>query len=94
VVSGALAPPAIRGVMRNELGRFRDCYESLPRPRPVVVSTLSFTIGAAGTVTAGRVESEASPALGACLERVMLAMRFPTPAAGDVSVDYPMQFGP
>jgi hypothetical protein len=94
VVSGAIAPDAIRAVLRNELGRFRDCYDRLPQPRPVVVSTLRFTIGAAGQVTAGRVDSEQSPALGACLERVVLAMQFPSPTDGDVTVDYPMQFGP
>lgn len=94
VVSGALAPDAIRAVMRGEFGRFRECYATLPEPRPVVVSTLSFTIGAAGNVTAGHVDSEASPVLGQCLERVMLAIRFPAPKAGDVTVGYPMQFGP
>ncbi|MEO8178937.1 MAG: M56 family metallopeptidase [Deltaproteobacteria bacterium] len=93
-VSGRLPPEAIRAVMRGELGRFRECYETLPEPRPVVVSKLNFTIGAAGTVTAGHVDSEASPVLGQCLERVMLAIRFPTPVAGDVTVGYPMQFGP
>jgi beta-lactamase regulating signal transducer with metallopeptidase domain len=93
-VSGRLAPDVIRAVMRDEFGRFRECYESLPEPRPVVVSTLNFTIGAAGNVTAGHVDSEASPVLGQCLEHVMLAMRFPAPAAGDVTVGYPMQFGP
>ena len=93
-VSGRLAPDVIRGVMRDELGRFRGCYETLPEPRPVLASKLNFTIGAAGNVTAGHVDSEASPMLGQCLERVMLAIRFPPPAAGDVAVGYPMQFGP
>ncbi len=92
--SGGLAPRVIRDVMRNELDRFRECYATLPPPRPVVVSKLNFTIGAAGNVTAGHVESEASPALGQCLERVMLALRFPAPKAGDVTVGYPLQFGP
>jgi hypothetical protein len=42
-----------------------------------------------------RVESEApSPVLVQCLDRVMLAMRFPAPEAGDVTVRYAMQFGP
>jgi hypothetical protein len=94
VVSGSLAPDAIRQVMRAEFARFRECYDSLPRPRPVVVSTLSFTIGAAGDVTAGGVESDASPALGQCLERVLFAMRFPAPRGGVVTVSFPMQFGP
>ena len=80
--------------MRDEFGRFRECYETLPQPRPVVVSKLNFTIGAAGNVTAGHVDSEASPVLGQCLERVMLAIRFPAPKAGDVTVGYPVQFGP
>lgn len=93
-VSGRLAPDVIRAVMRDEFGHFRECYESLPPPRPVVVSTLNFTIGAAGHVTAGHVDSEASPLLGQCLERVMLAIRFPPPQAGEVTVDYPMHFGP
>jgi beta-lactamase regulating signal transducer with metallopeptidase domain len=93
-VSGALAPAVIRAVMRDEFGRFRECYETLPQPRPVVVSNLNFTIGAAGNITAGHVDSEASPVLGHCLERVMLAIRFPAPEAGDVTVDYPVQFGP
>jgi hypothetical protein len=93
-VSGALAPQVIRGVMREQFGRFRACYESLPQPRPVVSSDLNFTIGAAGDVTAGHVDSEASPALGQCLERVVLALHFPAPKAGDVTVEYPVQFGP
>jgi beta-lactamase regulating signal transducer with metallopeptidase domain len=93
-VSGRLAPDVIRAVVRDEFDRFRECYETLPQPRPVVTSTLNFTIGAAGSVTAGHVDSEASPVLGQCLERVMLALRFPTPKAGDVTVGYPMEFGP
>jgi hypothetical protein len=93
-VSGRLAPDAIRAVMRDEFGRFRECYGTLPEPRPVVLSTLNFTIGAAGNVTTGHVDSEASPVLGQCLERVMLAMRFPAPKGGDVSVEYPMQLSP
>jgi len=80
--------------MRDEFARFRQCHESLPEPRPVVAPTLSFTIGAAGNVTAGRVDSEAGPALGQCLERVMFAIRFPPPRGGDVTVEFPMQFGP
>jgi beta-lactamase regulating signal transducer with metallopeptidase domain len=93
-VSGRLAPDVIRAVLRDEFGRFRECYETLPQPRPVLASKLNFTIGAAGNVTAGHVDSEASPVLGQCLERVMLAIRFPAPKAGDVTVDYPVQFGP
>ena len=93
-VSGRLAPDVIRAVMRDEFGRFRECYKTLPRPRPVLVSKLNFTIGAAGNVTAGHVDSEASPVLGQCLERVMLAIRFPAPVGGDVTVGYPVQFGP
>lgn len=93
-VSGRVAPDVIRAVMRDELGRFHECYETLPEPRPVLMSKLNFTIGAAGNVTAGHVDSEASPVLGQCLERVMLAIHFPAPAAGDVTVGYPMQFGP
>jgi hypothetical protein len=93
-VSGNLAPEVIRAAMRDEFGRFRECYEGLPEPRPVVAPTLNFTIGAAGNVTAGHVDSGASPVLGQCLERVMLAIRFPAPKAGDVTVGYPMQFGP
>jgi beta-lactamase regulating signal transducer with metallopeptidase domain len=93
-VSGRLPPAVIRAAMRDELERFRECYETLPQPRPVVVSKLNFTIGAAGKVTAGHVDSEASPVLGQCLERVMLPIQFPAPEAGDVAVVYTMQFGP
>ena len=93
-VSGPLPPAVIRAVMRDEFSRFRECYATLPQPRPVVTSTLHFTIGAEGNVTAGHVESEASPVLGQCLERVMLALHFPAPNAGDVTVGYPMLFAP
>lgn len=93
-VSGRLPPDVIRAVMREQLGRFRECYETLPPPRPVVMSALEFTIGAKGNVTAGHVKSEASPELGQCLERVMLALHFPAPEAGEVTVGYPMQFAP
>ncbi|HEU4581536.1 MAG TPA: AgmX/PglI C-terminal domain-containing protein [Polyangiaceae bacterium] len=93
-VSGAMAPAVIRAVLRDQFGHFRECYEGLPQPRPAVASNLNFTIGAAGNVTAGQVDSAASPALGQCLERVLLALHFPAPRAGDVSVEYPMQFEP
>jgi hypothetical protein len=93
-VSGRLPPAVVRAVMRDELGRFRQCYEALPQPRPVVMSTLNFTIGAAGNVTAGQVDAEASPVLGRCLERVMFTLQFPAPKAGDVTVGYPMSFTP
>lgn len=94
MVSGRLAPDVIRGVMRDELDLFRECYETLPDPRPVVVSTLNFTIGSAGNITAGHVDSEASPVLGQCLEGAMLPIRFPPPEDGEVTVRYTMQFGP
>jgi hypothetical protein len=89
-----MAPAVIRAVLRDQFGHFRECYEGLPQPRPAVASNLNFTIGAAGNVTAGQVDSAASPALGQCLERVLLALHFPAPRAGDVSVEYPMQFEP
>jgi hypothetical protein len=38
--------------------------------------------------------AEASPELGQCVERVMLAVRFPAPSGGDVTVGYPVLFGP
>jgi len=93
-VSGRLPPAVIRTVLHHELGRFRECYEALPQPRPVVISTLHFTIGSEGNVTSGHVDSEASPMLGQCLERVMFALHFPAPTDGDVTVGYPVQFGP
>jgi hypothetical protein len=92
--SGGMAPEVIRAVMRDELGRFRECYDNLPRPRPMVVAKLNFTIGRSGNVTAGHVDSEASPELGRCLERVLFTIRFPAPKAGDVTVGYPLQFWP
>jgi hypothetical protein len=94
VVSGRLPPAVIRAVMHDEFRRVRECYETLPQPRPVVMSSLNFTIGAEGKVTAGHVDAESSPVLGQCLERIMLALHFPAPQAGDVTVVYPMLFAP
>ena len=93
-VSGRLPAAVIRAVLGAEFGRFRECYAALPHPRRVLRSALNFTIGPEGNVTAGHVESEASPALGQCLERLMLALHFPAPTAGDVTVRYPLRFAP
>jgi hypothetical protein len=66
----------------------------LPEPRPAIGAKLHFTIGAAGSVAAGHVDSEASPALGQCLERALLAVQFPAPEDGEVTVGYPVLFAP
>jgi hypothetical protein len=68
------------GGSRSESGSGR-CRQPLPR----------VLRNPAPAATGGHVEA---PVLGQCLERVMLAIRFPAPKAGDVTVDYPLQFGP
>jgi Zn-dependent protease with chaperone function len=91
---GRLAPEVIRRTVREHYDAFRKCYLDLPPPLPTTEARLSFTIGESGSVTEGRVEANDAPALGACLEPTLLAMVFPKPTGGIVTVVYPVQFAP
>jgi hypothetical protein len=55
---------------------------------------MHFTIGATGAVTGGHVDTEGAPALGTCMEPVMLHFMFPPPEGGVQTVDYPIAFAP
>jgi hypothetical protein len=52
------------------------------------------TISASGAVTGAHVDTEGAPALGACMEPVMMDFVFPPPEEGAPTVDFPIAFAP
>jgi Zn-dependent protease with chaperone function len=84
----------ISKVVRENYPAFRACYERFLDPRPTVRAEMHFTIGATGAVTGGHVNAEGAPALGTCMEPVMLHLMFPPPEEGVQTVVYPIAFAP
>jgi beta-lactamase regulating signal transducer with metallopeptidase domain len=83
----------ISKVVHDHYPAFLACYERVLRSTPIVHAEMHFTIGASGAVTGGHVDSEA-PALGMCMEPVMMHFVFPPPEGGAETVDFPIAFAP
>jgi hypothetical protein len=81
-------------VIHDHFPAFQACYERFVGPKPTFTAEMHFTIGATGAVTGGHVVTEGAPALGACMEPVMLHFVFPPPEEGVQTVDYPIAFAP
>ena len=81
-------------VVHDHFPAFQACYERVVGPKPAVTAEMHFTIGATGAVTGGHVVTVGAPALGACMEPVMLHFVFPPPEEGVQTVDYPIAFAP
>ena len=90
-VHGAIAPEAIRRIIRRNVGQIRYCYETAQRNAPALHGelTVSFAIGLDGRVTEAH-GAPAVPALETVSTCVAVAFRrwtFPTPTdAAAVSV--------
>ncbi len=95
---GRLAPEVIQRVVRSSFGLFRHCYEDGLRRDPTLRGRVSvqFVIGRDGR--AGAVEPADSdlPDVRArvCVREQFKALAFPAPAAGIVTVTYPIMFEP
>jgi beta-lactamase regulating signal transducer with metallopeptidase domain len=81
-------------VVHDHFPALRTCYERYLDPRAIVHAEMHFTIGATGAVTGGHIDAKEAPALGSCMEPVMLHFKFPPPEGGAQTVVFPIAFAP
>lgn len=97
-VSGRLSTDVVQRIIRQNLGRFRMCYDQARARTPQLQGsvTLRFVIGRDGSVTnvsnGGSDLNEAS--LLACVKTAYSGLSFPQPAGGIVTVVSPLLFRP
>jgi hypothetical protein len=96
VVDGRLPPEIIKRIMRQNMGRFRTCYENALVEHPKLAGTVrvKFVIGRDGAVStvqdAGSDINDLN--LIKCINRAVLHISFPQPEGGIVTVVYPIAF--
>jgi hypothetical protein len=97
-VSGRLPPEVIRRIVRQNLGRFRYCYEQGLKRNPTLGGTVTvkFVIGRDGAVAnaADAGSRLADRAVISCITRGVYGLSFPQPEAGIVVVTYPISLAP
>jgi len=96
-LSGHLPPDVIQRIVRQNFGRFRNCYEGGLRSNPNLEGrvTARFVIGrdgAVSNVSAGGDIPDAS--VRSCVASAFYGLSFPAPDAGIVTVTYPIMFSP
>ncbi|MEI9941368.1 MAG: AgmX/PglI C-terminal domain-containing protein [Pseudomonadota bacterium] len=97
-VSGHLPPEVVQRIVRQNYGRFRQCYENGLRTNPNLTGrvTARFVIGREGSVTNVQNGGSDIPDSGvvSCVVSAFYGLSFPTPEAGIVTVSYPIMFSP
>jgi hypothetical protein len=96
-VSGRLPPDVIQRIVRQNFGRFRNCYESGLRTNPnlagrVVARFVIGRDGAVSNVSAGGDLADSS--VRSCVASAFYGLSFPAPDAGIVTVSYPIMLQP
>jgi hypothetical protein len=98
VLSGRLPPEVIQRVVRQNFGRFRQCYENGLRANPNLEGRVAvrFVIGRDGAVSnAGNGGSDLpDSSVVSCVISAYYGLSFPPPQDGIVSVVYPILFSP
>jgi hypothetical protein len=98
VVGGSLPPELIQRVVRQNFGRFRQCYESALRTNPNLTGrvTARFVIDRDGSVSTSGNGGSDLPDSGAvqCVISAFYGLSFPAPRDGVVRVSYPILFTP
>ena len=100
LVNGRLPPEAIQRIVRQNMGRFRYCYERGLDGNPGLQGRVvtRFLIGRDGSVAfATDAPGESSlPDAGvvSCIVRAFGALSFPEPEGGTVTVVYPLSLSP
>jgi hypothetical protein len=86
---------SIKTGVESHRDAIRLCYEQALQAQPGLAGKVvaKFTIGLEGTVVQATAEG-LDPGVDACVEKVILAMTFPKPDGGVVSVTYPFDFAP
>ena len=89
-VSGHLPPEVVQRIVRQNYGRFRQCYENGLRTNPNLTGrvTARFVIGREGSVTNVQNGGSDIPDSGvvSCVVSAFYGLSFPTPEAGIVTV--------
>ncbi len=91
-VVASLDRNVIRNKMRDNLARFRYCYEKELAIKPGLAGTVlaSFTVKPDGSVDEATATG-VDPNVASCVARVLATLRFPK-GGGDVKVNYPFAF--
>jgi hypothetical protein len=97
-VTGRLPPEVVQRIVRQNYGRFRQCYENGLSRNPNLTGrvTARFVIGREGSVTNAQNGGSDLPDSGvvSCVVSAFYALSFPTPENGIVTVSYPIMFSP
>jgi hypothetical protein len=97
-VNGRLPPEVIQRIVRQNIGRFRLCYENGMRTNPNLTGrvTVKFVIDRAGAVATVSDGGSDLPDQGViqCVVRSFGNLQFPQPEGGIVTVVAPVTFSP
>lgn len=96
-LSGHLPPDVIQRIVRQNFGRFRQCYELGLRTNPGLEGrvTLRFVIGRDGAVSNVSTAGDLPDAgVRSCMAGAFYGLSFPSPDAGIVTVNYPIVLTP
>jgi len=99
-VNGRLPPETIQRIVRQNMGRFRYCYERALEGNPglqgrVVTKFLIARDGSVAFATGDPAESDLpDPGVVSCIVHAFGALSFPEPAGGTVTVVYPLSLSP
>ncbi len=97
VVSGRLPPDVIQRIVRQNFGRFRQCYEIGLRSNPNLEGrvTARFVIGRDGAVSNVSSSGDLPDAgVTSCVASAFYGLSFPAPEGGIVTVSYPIMLTP
>ena len=97
-VTGRLPPEVIRRIVRQNHGRFRQCYEQGLASNPNLQGRVAMRFiigrdGAVSNVSNGGSDLPDSQVV-SCVMRVYYRLSFPQPEGGIVTVVYPLNFQP
>ncbi len=98
-VNGRIPAEVIQRIVRQNQGRFRNCYENGLRQNPSLTGRVAvrFIIGRDGEVSMSSDSGESDmPDTGvrACVVKSFYGITFPAPQGGTVKVTYPLMFTP
>ena len=97
-VNGKLPPEVIQRIVRQNMGRFRLCYEAGLRGNPTLSGriTTKFVIGRDGSVSQAADGGSDMPnqEVTSCVVRSFQNLSFPSPDGGIATVIYPIVFTP
>jgi len=96
-VTGRLPSDVIQRIVRQNFGRFRNCYEMGLRTNPNLEGrvTARFVIGSDGAVSNVSAGGDLPDAqVKSCVASAFYGLSFPTPEGGIVTVSYPIMLTP